>query len=158
MTGAGKLIVSELVPEKQALAKKLGADIVIDPSKEDIREALARACENLDCVIEAAGTPFTQKQAIELAGKCCTVMLFGLVPPETEIMVKPYSIFQRELTIVSSFINPYTFTRSVRLLGQRRVVMDDIITDIVPLDEIGRVFTDASFRKRGKVLIKIGKE
>jgi L-iditol 2-dehydrogenase len=158
MSGAGKLIVSELVPEKQALAKKLGADLVIDPTKEDLHEALAAACENLDCVIEAAGTPFTTKQAIEVAGNCCTVMLFGLVPPETEISIRPFSIFQRELTIVSSFINPYTFTRSVRLLGQRRVVMDDIITDIVPLDEIGRVFTDESFRKRGKVLIKIGKD
>ena len=156
MAGAGKLIVSELVPEKQALAKKLGADVVIDPAKEDIREAIARECENLDCVIEAAGTPFTQKQAIELAGKCCTVMLFGLVAPETEITVKPFTIFNRELTIVSSFINPYTFTRSVRLLGQKRVVMDDIITDIVPLEEIERVFTDPAFRKRGKVLISIG--
>jgi len=156
MSGAGRLIVSELVPEKRQLAKKLGADVVIDPANEDIRDAINRACENLDCVIEAAGTPFTQKQAIELAGKCCTVMLFGLVAPETEISVKPYSIFQRELTIVSSFINPYTFTRSVRLLGQKRVVMDDIITDIVPLEDIERVFTDASFRKRGKVLIKIG--
>lgn len=156
MAGAGKLIVSELVPEKQALAKKLGADVVIDPAKEDIREAIRRECENLDCVIEAAGTPFTQKQAIELAGKCCTVMLFGLVAPETEITVKPFTIFNRELTIVSSFINPYTFTRSVRLLGQKRVVMDDIITDIVPLEEIERVFTDPAFRKRGKVLIKMG--
>ncbi len=154
IAGAGKLIVSELVPEKQALAKKLGADVVIDPAKEDIRAAIDNACENLDCVIEAAGTPFTQKQAIELAGKCCTVMLFGLVAPETEIVVKPFSIFQRELTIVSSFINPYTFTRSVRLLAQKRVVMDDIITDIVPLDDINRVFTDPYFRKRGKVLIK----
>lgn len=156
MAGAGKLLVSELVPEKRALARKLGADVVIDPNKEDVREAIHRECENLDCVIEAAGTPFTQKQAIELAGKCCTVMLFGLVAPETEIVVKPYSIFQRELTIVSSFINPYTFTRSVRLLGQKRVVMDDIITDIMPLEEIGRVFTDPAFRKRGKVLIRMG--
>ncbi len=34
--------------------------------------------------------------------------------------------------------------------------MDDIITDIVPLEEIGRVFTDPAFRKRGKVLIRMG--
>ena len=44
----------------------------------------------------------------------------------------------------------------MRLLGQKRVVLDDIITDIVPLEDIERVFTDSSFRKRGKVLIKMG--
>jgi threonine dehydrogenase-like Zn-dependent dehydrogenase len=77
------------------------------------------------------------------------------VAPEPRSPLNPLRL-NRELTIVSSFINPYTFTRSVRLLGQKRVVMDDIITDIVPLEEIGRVFTDPAFRKRGKVLIRMG--
>ncbi|MEA4898026.1 MAG: zinc-dependent alcohol dehydrogenase family protein [Christensenellaceae bacterium] len=156
MSGAGKIIVSELVAEKRALALKLGADLVIDPAAQDLRTALGEACENVDCVIEAAGTPFTQKQAIECAGKTATVLLFGLVAPETEIPLKTFEVFNRELTITSSFINPYTFARALRLLAQRRVVMDDIITDVVPLSEIGQVFTDVSYRKRGKILIRMG--
>lgn len=156
MSGAGKIVVSELVPEKRALARKLGADAVIDPRAEDIGAALRRECENVDCVIEAAGTPATQRQAIECAGNACTVMLFGLVPPDTEIPLPTYRVFNRELTITSSFINPYTFSRAVRILGAGKVKLNDIITDVVPLSEINRVFTDESFRRRGKVLIKIG--
>ncbi|MDO4547610.1 MAG: zinc-dependent alcohol dehydrogenase family protein [Clostridia bacterium] len=151
--GAGRIMVSELVEEKRELALKLGADVAVDPKNEDIKAAIDREFENVDCVIEAAGTPFTQAQAIELAGKTCTVMLFGLVPPDTEIKVKSFTIFNRELTITSSFINPYTFSRSIRLLANKRVLLDDIITDIIPLEEITRVFTDDSFRKRGKILI-----
>lgn len=152
--GAGKVIVSELVEEKRNLALKLGADVAVDPQREDLKAVIARQCENLDCVIEAAGTPFTQAQAIEVAGNTCTVMLFGLVPPQTEIPLKTFRVFNRELKITSSFINPYTFSRAIQLLAQRRVVLDEVITDIVPLADIGQVFTDASYRKRGKILIK----
>ncbi|MCL1796560.1 MAG: zinc-dependent alcohol dehydrogenase family protein [Clostridia bacterium] len=153
MSGAGKIVVSELVQEKRALAMKLGADVTFDPRQQEIGEVLAREFVNVDCIIEAAGTKHTTEQAIRYAGNTCTVMLFGLVAPDTEIVVKPFSIFQRELTITSSFINPYTFTRAVRILGARKVVMDDIITDIVPLEQIRRVFTEERYRKCGKILI-----
>ena len=152
--GAGKVLVSELVEEKRRLAKKLGADVVIDPKAEDLQAVIHRACENLDCVIEAAGTPFTQAQAIKVAGKTCTVMLFGLVAPETEIKVKTFEIFNRELNLTSSFINPYTFSRAIAMLAARKVALDEVITDIVPLENIVEVFTNPEYRKRGKILIR----
>lgn len=154
-TGAGRIIVSELVEKKRALALKLGADVAFGPREEDIGAVLARECENVDCVIEAAGTRVTTEQAIRYAGKTATVMLFGLTAPETEISIKPFSIFQRELKITASFINPYTFSRAVKLLGARRVVMEDIITDIVPLKDITGVFTDPRFKSSGKILIEM---
>ena len=66
-----------------------------------------------------------------------------------------YEIFQKELKLTASFINPYTFDRAIEVLALGKVKVDEIITDIVPLAEIHKVFEDASFRRRGKVLIKI---
>jgi threonine dehydrogenase-like Zn-dependent dehydrogenase len=156
MTGAGKLFVSEPVAEKRALALKLGADRAIDPLNEDIAAILRAECENVDCVIEAAGLRATQAQAVALAGNTATVMLFGLAGPDAEISINTFDVFKRELNITSSFINPYTFSRAVTLLAQKRIALDEIITDIVPLDDIARVFTDESFRRRGKILIRCG--
>ena len=153
--GAGKIVVSELVAKKRELALKLGADLAVDPQAQDLQTVLREVFENTDCVIEAAGTPATQRQAIALAGKSATVMLFGLVPPETEIPLKTFEVFNRELTITSSFINPYTFTRAIRMLAQRRIVLDDIISDVVALKDIAEVFTNPDYRKRSKVLIEI---
>lgn len=153
--GAGKVIVSEIVEEKRQLALRLGADAAVDPAREDLADVLRRECANVDCVIEAAGTKATQETAIAVAGKGCTVMLFGLTAPETVIPVKPSEIFTRELTITSSFINPYTFSRAINLLAHRKLLLDDIITDIVPLEKIGEVFTDPYYRRRGKVLISM---
>ncbi len=155
LAGAANIIVSELSADKRALALKLGADIAVDPKAQDLADVLRRHTRNVDCVIEAAGSALTQSQAIELAGKGATVMLFGLVAPQTEINIKPFDIFKKELKITSSFINPYTFDRAIRLLAGRRVVLDEIISDVVPLENIVQVFTDPAYRGRGKVLISM---
>lgn len=153
--GAGKIIVSEIVKEKRELALKYGADVVVDPVNEDLAAVLKENAENVDCVIECAGTVYTAEQAINLAGKGAVVMLFGLTSPGDFIKIRPYDIFQKEITIRSSFINPYTFNRAINLLATGRVRTDGIISDIIPIDEISRVFEDPSYRLRGKVLISI---
>lgn len=153
--GAGKIIVSEIVPEKRALALKYGATSVIDPSQEDIDEVLRSSAVHVGCVIECAGTTRTIEQAIRLAGKGATVMLFALVAPEATVAIQPFEIFKKELKVTSSFINPYTFARAIDMLALGKVNVEEIITDIVPLEEINKVFEDSSFRRRGKVLIKI---
>ena len=155
MSGAGKIIVSEIVPEKRELALKYGANIVIDPLTEDIGAVLSGNSTNVGCVIECAGTTRTIEQAIKYAGRGATVMMFGLVAPESTIAVKPYEIFQKEIKLTSSFINPYTFDRAIEVLSLGKVKVDKIITDIIPLEEINVVFEDVSYRRRGKILIKI---
>ncbi len=155
MSGAGKIIVSEIVSERRELALRYGADIVIDPTTEDIEAVLCDNTSNVDCVIECAGNINTIEQAIKYAGMGAVVMMFGLVPAEATTSIKPYEIFHKELKLTSSFINPYTFNRAIEVLSTGKVKTDDIITDIIPLDEINKAFEDPSFRSRGKVLIKI---
>lgn len=156
MSGAGKIIVSEIVPEKRELALKYGANIVIDPTTEDIETVLRDNTANVDCVIECAGNIKTIEQAISYAGMGAVVMLFGLVSADAIASIKPYELFQKELKLTSSYINPYTFNRAIEVLSSGKVKTEDIVTDILPLDEINKVFEDHSFRRSGKVLIKIG--
>ena len=55
--GAKKVIVSDIVPEKLELARKLSADRVVDPNKEDVVEVVKEETKGKGCdvVIEAAG-------------------------------------------------------------------------------------------------------
>ena len=48
------------------------------------------------------------EQAIEIAGNKAVVMMFGLTKPEDTIAIKPFQIFQKELVLKASYINPYT--------------------------------------------------
>lgn len=156
MSGAGKIIVSEIMHEKRVLALKYGANLVIDPINEDMEAILWDNAANVDCVIECAGTVSTIEQAVKCAGRGAIVMMFGLVSSEAVASIKPYEVFQKELKLISSFINPYTFNRAIEVLALGKVNTDCIVTDILPLEEINKVFEDDSFRRRGKVLIKIG--
>lgn len=155
MSGAGKIFVSEIVPEKRELALKYGASVAIDPESEDIGAVLDRHCVNPDCVIECAGTVKTIEEAIRYAGRGATVMMFGLVAPDAAASIRPYEIFQKELKLTSSYINPYTFDRAIEVLALGKVRVDEIISDIIPLDKINMVFEDNSLRRCGKVLVRI---
>ena len=154
-SGASKLILSEPVAEKRELALKLGATKVIDPFNEDIQKVLDDYCENVDVVIECAGNIKTQEQAVQLAGKTCTVMLFGLAAPEESFPLKPDDVFKKELKITSSFINPYTFERAIAVLESKIINLESLITDIVPVDQIADVFTKPEYRRTGKIMIQL---
>lgn len=156
-SGASKLILSEPVEEKRNIAKKLGATKVIDPIHEDVQAELDAYCENVDVVIECAGNIHTQEDAVKFAGKGATVMFFGLVGPEDSFPLKPDMVFKKELKITSSFINPYTFERAIAVLESKTLKFDDIITNIVPLEQIQDVFTKPEYRRTGKVMIEISK-
>lgn len=153
--GASKIIMSEPVAEKRELALKLGADIVINPIEQDVQAELSKNCENVDKVIECVGSVKLIADAIKYAGKGATVMLFGLAAPGESLPVQPDDIFKKELKITSSFINPYTYERSLQILEQGRIDVKSLLNNFVDLDDIAKVFTEPEYRRCGKVMIKI---
>ncbi|MGO5051688.1 zinc-dependent alcohol dehydrogenase family protein [Lachnospiraceae bacterium LCP25S3_G4] len=153
--GASKVIMSEPVEEKRELALKLGADKVINPLEEDVKDILGEYSANIDVVIECVGNVRTQADAIQFAGKGATIMYFGLAAPGESFPIQPDDIFKKELKITSSFINPYTFERAVQVLESQTINLESLITNVVPLDEIVDVFTKPEYRRTGKVVIKV---
>lgn len=117
-SGAAITVVSELDPKRRALAKELGADVVVDPARENPVEAVQRATGGLgaDVVFEAVGLPATVEQAIQLAGKGARIVLVGVNPPGAKVEVEPYALFAKELTITASYMRPYSFGRALRWL------------------------------------------
>ena len=153
--GASKVILSEPVEEKRAQALRLGATKTIDPIHEDVAAVLSDYCENVNVVIECVGNVHTQEDAVHFAGKCATVMFFGLASPEDSFPLKPDEVFKKELHLTSSFINPYTFERAIAVLESGTIELGELITNEVPLDDVVDVFTKPEYRRTGKVMIRI---
>lgn len=153
--GADKVIASEPNEHRRAKAKLLGADICVDPLTDDMEAIIAKEkIQNIDKVIDCAGLTSTGEDAVRFAGKGATVVLFGLTGPDDVMGLKPFEVFKKELTIKGSFVNPDTFERAGRLLANGRVKVEDIITGIIPLDDIQEMFESRLYAKDGKVLIK----
>lgn len=153
--GADKIIAVEPNPVRREKAIHLGADFGIDPMKDDTAKILAEhGIVNVDKVIDCAGRTSTAEYAVEFAGRGATVMLFGLTGPDDVMGLKPFTVFQKELTIKGSFVNPDTFERAGRLIGSGIIKTEEMISDIIDLDDIQRVFEERLYAKDGKVLIK----
>lgn len=154
LRGAARLILIEPIAEKRALALKFGADTVIDPMSENVQESIAKSgTERIDCVIECVGKTATMKQAIELAGRKSTVMLFGLSRPNDTIDIKPFEIFKKEITIKASFINPYTQKRALALIDSGKIDVSSMIYKTASVDELPKILADKRERAMGKYLI-----
>lgn len=155
IAGASKIILSEPVLEKREMGIKLGADITINPLEEDIEAVLKKNCKNVNVVIECVGSIRTIDTAIKCAGKAATVMMFGLTGPNTIVSVDPEMVFKKELKLTSSFINPYTFERSIAILESGKLNVTDMISDVIPLEDCVKAFEDENYRRKGKVVIRL---
>ncbi len=152
--GAARTLLSEPIPEKRALAKKLGADVVIDPLQEDIIEAGKKFTDGrgFDTVIDASGNINAAKQCIYLADNRGTILWAAVYGKDVEIGVPPFLMYAKELTITSTFVSPYSFPRALAMLP--KLELKSLITDIVPLKEIKKAFELHKAGKSIKILIK----
>lgn len=154
LAGATKVALLEPVEKKREMGRRLGADICIDPLKEDVEARLKEAGMTwIRCVIECAGLPSTMEQAISLAGKKGTVMMFGLTKPDATISVRPFEIFQKELTLKASYINPCTQNRALQLIDSGRLDVESMVCSTIGLEELESVLSDPKRRAEGKFIV-----
>lgn len=142
LEGAAKLLVVDPMAKRRELAKKLGADLVLDPGQENILrsvpDSLGRAP---DVVIECVGKEKTIDTSWRMANRGGTVVWFGVADPEEEVSVNPYLIYEKELTVRGSFVNPHTMGRAVELLGKRKVDLSNLITHRFSLQGFEKAIT-----------------
>jgi L-iditol 2-dehydrogenase len=152
--GASLVIVSEPHQQRRDIVQKRGADLVIDPFNDSIEEVVMDQTGGLgaDLVIEAAGRRETAKQALQLVSKCGTVMFYGIVPPGEKIEIEPNIIFEHELKIIGSNINPFQHYRTVQLLPD--LDLKELITHTFSLNEIMKGIAVARNGEGLKVCIK----
>lgn len=154
LAGAAKIALLEPVESKREVGKKLGADICIDPIHEDVKEALKSAGMTwINTVIECVGRPSTIEQAINIAGHQAVVMMFGLTKPDETIAVKPFQIFEKELVLKASYINPYTQKRALDLIDTGRLDVSSMVYEVCGLDKLEDILGKPELRTNGKYII-----
>lgn len=154
LSGAAKVALLEPVESKREVAKKLGADVCIDPIHENVKEVLQENGMNwINTVIESVGRTSTIEQAIDIAGNKAVVMMFGLTKPDDTIAVKPFQIFQKELVLKASYINPYTQKRALDLIDSGRLDVSSMIYDVCGLEMLEDILSQPELRANGKYII-----
>jgi L-iditol 2-dehydrogenase len=149
--GAGRIILADISDERLELAQRIGADVYINPQKENLKERVFELTGGLgaDVVIVAASSGSAQEEALELVAPQGRISLFGGLPKEKPtITFNSNIVHYKEIGVFGVFASHASqYEEAARLIYARRVPARDLITHVLPLEDI----------VRGIELVKSGK-
>lgn len=140
--GAGIVIITDQSPHRLALAKRLGADRVINIAQEDAVAAVQDATGGIgaDAAIEAVGITPTVQQALAVTRIGGNVTWIGNSAPEVTLNMQ--SVVTREITIRGVYAFNQEFEQAVKLLHSGRLNVAPLIEQVSPLTEGPQVIHD----------------
>jgi L-iditol 2-dehydrogenase len=154
--GCSRVFAVDLEAEKLELARKLGADAVLDPQKADVAKAVADATEGrgADVAFEAVGITATVKSAIGAVRRGGTVTLVGNLSPLVEVPLQ--AVVTRQLRLQGSCAIAGEYPAALSMIERGVVNVDAMRSVVAPLAE-GAAWFDRLYKKeRGlmKVILK----
>lgn len=125
-----RVIVSEPNPERQELAKKLGADMVFDPTAGDAvafvkQQTSGRGAE---IVFNTTANPKVAQQALAFTAKGGKTLMFSSIHPNNLVPTDMGAIHSQEKTITGT-VSPTiaTFYRAVQLIAKNLVDVETLL-------------------------------
>jgi threonine dehydrogenase-like Zn-dependent dehydrogenase len=134
LMGAGLIAMADIVPYRLAQARRFGADVIVNPKEESLKEAVLAQTEiGCDIVVDAVGNQLPT--AIELTRRAGHIILFGLRPHDTPA-VRQYTITRYDLTVVGAFVGLNPFVQTLQLLESGLIHPGELVTHHLPLDRL----------------------
>lgn len=151
-----RLIQTDIVPERLKAAKKLGADSIICSKNPDwVKEAKQSEPGGFDCMIDATGSAKAMQEALPLLKKGGKFMIFGVAPEEEKLVISPYEMFAKELTIIGSKMPPNTMDRAVKIIEAGLIDYEILVSTTMPLDKLPEAIRAFNMEKDKHIKIMI---
>jgi len=142
--GVSQILLIDPSTSRQDAAEKQGFSAV---SPDDLPVARRRSGATPTLSIVCTGNPSALRSALEHIAPGGRVLLFGVARPTDVAEFVPYQIFRKEVSILGSFVNPFTMQRAVSLLPQLDIRW--LISRTFPLEG----FTEATRQKERDLAI-----
>lgn len=131
--GAHPVIVSEPSELRRKLAKKSGADYVINPLAQDLENFVRDIVPlGVDYSVDVVGTQMME--AVKVLRKGGTVLLFG-VNGNARPEIAQSRITQHEIDVKGTWLANATFPQAVKLLESEVLNLRELITHTLPLQD-----------------------
>jgi erythritol/L-threitol dehydrogenase len=131
-----KLIVLDLNDKRLELAKRMGADIVLNPAKEDVVAKVLELTDGYGCdvYIESTGHPASVGQGLAMIRKLGRFVEFSVFNQAASV---DWSIIgdRKELDIYGAHLGPYTYPIAIEFLDKGLINMEGVVTHVLPLEQ-----------------------
>ncbi|MFQ6081184.1 MAG: zinc-dependent dehydrogenase [Candidatus Bathyarchaeia archaeon] len=148
--GASRIIVSGHHRYRLEAAKRVGADLTIDPRSEDFVEGVKEATSGrgADLVIVTAPNIEALSTGMKVCRRGGTLCIFASTPPGEHMRIRPHRLFFSEIKVVPSYSTSHIETRmALKLISSGRIEAKDLITHRFPLSRISDAFKTAAKNK-----------
>ncbi|MGW1884504.1 zinc-dependent alcohol dehydrogenase family protein [Streptomyces sp. NPDC001970] len=129
-TGAAGVDVLDINAERLATAKLLGCSGAAASA-----DALERAGEGWDVVIDATGNAGAIQDGLGRVAKGGTFLQFGVSDYATTAVIEPYRIYNQEITITGSMAVLHSYERAAALFASGVLDPRVFISDRLPLEQ-----------------------
>lgn len=150
------IVAIDLADARLDAAKQFGADVTVNPSRDDVLATVRNLTEGLgaDVAIEAVGVPATFEQCTELVrpgGRVANVGVHG--KPAT---LHLEDLWIKDVTITTGLVDTYSTPTLLKLVAGGQIDVDRFVTHRLPMGEFMEgydVFARASETAALKVVL-----
>ena len=129
------LIAVDTDEHRLEIAKELGADLILNPKKEDVVKKVKELSGGLGCdaVLEVTGNPKGVEMAVDMLRRGGRMMEYGVF---TERPNFDFSIIvDKELEIIGALLGTWAYPQAIKFLTEGLVTTDKIVTHNFPLKD-----------------------
>ncbi|MFQ6036006.1 MAG: zinc-binding dehydrogenase [Sedimentisphaerales bacterium] len=133
LKGAGKVIVCDINEFRLAVAKKLGADQLINPEKSNLSEVILKETSNkgADITFEVVGFAATFQRGISVTKAGGHLVAIGNLQKMAEFNLQ--ELVARELTVTGSYASAGEYRDGIDLVASGKINVQPLISDVLPL-------------------------
>ena len=133
-----KVAATDVSRSRLELAAELGAEITLEAG-EDVPGLLGE--KKADVVLLCTSALAAIEQAWDCLDKGATMVFFAVPGPDKDVCVPVNSFWTREIRIITSYYcAPGDLAEALELIRSGQVLVDDLITHRLPLEEIEQGF------------------
>ena len=144
--GASKTIVSDLIDYRLQVARKFGADVIVNPKNENLKAVVNAETDGIgaDLVVVTAPSLEAYKSGLSICRKGGKLCVFAPTSPEKYLQINPKELFFSEIQIIPSYSTSHLETRkALELMKTGRLKVKQLITHRFRLADAAKAFKTA---------------
>jgi 2-desacetyl-2-hydroxyethyl bacteriochlorophyllide A dehydrogenase len=144
LKGASLIIAVESDPVRTEMSKRMGADVVLDFTKEDVVECIKHLTRGrgVDVAIEALGTQATFESALRVLRPGGTLASLGVYSGKLSVPIEPFAAGLGDHKIVTTLCpgGKERMRRLMELVRHGRLDLTPLLTHTFALDQINEAY------------------
>jgi threonine dehydrogenase-like Zn-dependent dehydrogenase len=161
LLGFTPIVLSEPMPEKRELGMLFGADHVIDPHNEDLRQKTREWTRGVgfEMILECSGVAENVPLAFELVASGGSLCMISIVFKGIALS-QPMLLNFKEFRFTGSYSNTHEENvQCLKWMTEGKIDARSLISDLIPLEQLPCVYRERIHPgKAVKVMLQIGEE